>query len=132
MNADMVLGLMRETVMTILMVAAPLLAAGLIIGVSVSIFQTVTQIREMTLTFVPKIADLTSNGQCLFVKFDGTLDVTQVKVSATQEQKLASLLPPVADRTRNFQRLLIKLDGALYLANIVVNPAQTSEIPRLF
>jgi flagellar biosynthetic protein FliQ len=55
MNADMVLGLMRETVMTILMVAAPLLAAGLIIGVSVSIFQTVTQIREMTLTFVPKI-----------------------------------------------------------------------------
>ncbi len=55
MTTEMVLGIMRETVVTILMVAAPLLGAGLIIGVLVSIFQTVTQIREMTLTFVPKI-----------------------------------------------------------------------------
>jgi len=55
MTPNMVLGLMRETVITILIVAAPLLGAGLIIGVLVSIFQTVTQIREMTLTFVPKI-----------------------------------------------------------------------------
>lgn len=51
----MVLGIMRETLLTILMVAAPLLGTGLIIGVSISIFQTVTQIRELTLTFVPKI-----------------------------------------------------------------------------
>ncbi len=55
MSPEMVLGIMRETLLTVLMVAAPLLGAGLIIGVSVSIFQTVTQIREMTLTFVPKI-----------------------------------------------------------------------------
>jgi flagellar biosynthetic protein FliQ len=36
-------------------VAGPLLATTLIIGVSVSIIQTVTQIQEMTLTFVPKL-----------------------------------------------------------------------------
>ena len=55
MSPEMVLGIMRETLLTILMVAAPLLGTGLIIGVSISIFQTVTQIRELTLTFVPKI-----------------------------------------------------------------------------
>jgi len=55
MNTETVLGLMREAMVLTLMVSAPLLAAGLIIGVIVSIFQTVTQIRETTLTFVPKI-----------------------------------------------------------------------------
>lgn len=35
--------------------AGPILAATLIIGVAVSILQTVTQIQEMTLTFVPKL-----------------------------------------------------------------------------
>jgi flagellar biosynthesis protein FliQ len=36
-------------------IAGPLLAATLVIGVAVSIIQTVTQIQEMTLTFVPKL-----------------------------------------------------------------------------
>ena len=55
MNAETILEIMRDTLMTILVVAGPLLLTGLLIGVAVSIFQTVTQIREMTLTFVPKI-----------------------------------------------------------------------------
>ena len=55
MTPEAVMTLLRETLVTILLVAGPLLASGLIIGVLVSIFQTVTQIREMTLTFVPKI-----------------------------------------------------------------------------
>ena len=37
------------------MVARPMLAFGLVIGLVISIFQAVTQINEMTLTFVPKI-----------------------------------------------------------------------------
>jgi len=41
--------------MVTLMVAAPMLLFGLIIGLIISIFQAVTQINEMTLTFVPKI-----------------------------------------------------------------------------
>ena len=45
----------KEALLVTLLVSAPLLAAGLVVGVLVSIFQAVTQIQEMTLTFVPKI-----------------------------------------------------------------------------
>ena len=55
MTPELIVTLMKQTLYTVLLVAGPLLAAGLIIGVVVSIFQTVTQIREMSLTFVPKI-----------------------------------------------------------------------------
>lgn len=41
--------------MTVLTAAAPVLIAGLGVGLSVSIFQAVSQIHEMTLTFIPKI-----------------------------------------------------------------------------
>lgn len=41
--------------MTVLMVSAPMLAFGLVVGLTVAIFQAITQIHEMTLTFVPKI-----------------------------------------------------------------------------
>ena len=37
-------------------VAGPILLAGLVLGVVISLFQTVTQVQEMTLTFVPKLA----------------------------------------------------------------------------
>ncbi len=37
------------------MVAAPILLAGLVVGLLVSLFQAVTQVHEMTLTFIPKI-----------------------------------------------------------------------------
>ena len=47
-----------EALKTILMVAAPLLGTALVVGLSVSIFQSVTQLQEMTLTFVPKILAL--------------------------------------------------------------------------
>ena len=38
-----------------LMISLPLLSVGLVVGVLVSIIQAVTQVQEMTLTFVPKI-----------------------------------------------------------------------------
>lgn len=41
--------------MLTLTVSAPMLILGLIVGLAISIFQAVTQIHEMTLTFVPKI-----------------------------------------------------------------------------
>lgn len=55
MGPDMIVSLMMKTLQTALMIAAPLLVAGLVIGLMVSIFQAVTQIQEMTLTFIPKI-----------------------------------------------------------------------------
>ena len=55
MTPDTVTGLMAETIKVTLMVAAPMLIVGLLVGVLISLFQAVTQIQEMTLVFVPKI-----------------------------------------------------------------------------
>lgn len=49
---------MREALSQALLLAAPILLAGLVIGLIVSIFQTVTQVQEQTLSFVPKIAGM--------------------------------------------------------------------------
>ena len=45
----------RDAIGTLILVAAPPLLTGLAVGLVVSILQTVTQIQEMTLTFVPKV-----------------------------------------------------------------------------
>lgn len=50
-----VLDIAREAIYTIITVSAPLLLVSLIVGLVISIFQTVTSIQEQTLTFVPKI-----------------------------------------------------------------------------
>jgi len=55
MTDVIVIKMMRESLMTILIVSAPILGAGMIVGLVVSIFQTTTSIQEQTLTFVPKI-----------------------------------------------------------------------------
>jgi flagellar biosynthetic protein FliQ len=52
---DAVLDIMSKAIFNIIMVSAPLLLVSLIIGLLISIFQTVTSIQEQTLTFVPKI-----------------------------------------------------------------------------
>jgi len=49
------IGLGREAVFIVLMVSAPVLILSMIVGLTVSIFQAVTQIQEPTLTFIPKI-----------------------------------------------------------------------------
>ncbi len=55
MTADMVTSIGRETVEVILLLSAPVLITGMVIGLAVSVFQAVTQIQESTLAFVPKI-----------------------------------------------------------------------------
>ncbi len=55
MTIDTVSDLTRSTLYIIIITAAPLLLISLIVGLSVSIFQTVTSIQEQTLTFVPKV-----------------------------------------------------------------------------
>lgn len=52
---DAVLDIARDAIYTIIIVSAPLLLVALIVGLIISIFQTVTSIQEQTLTFVPKI-----------------------------------------------------------------------------
>jgi flagellar biosynthetic protein FliQ len=55
MNVDVVDQIARNALWLILKMAAPVLLVSLIVGLTVSIFQTVTSIQEQTLTFVPKI-----------------------------------------------------------------------------
>lgn len=55
MTVEYVLALGRDAISLTLMIAAPMLILALLVGVTISILQAVTQIQEMTLTFVPKI-----------------------------------------------------------------------------
>ena len=55
MTPELVTTIGRDTIMTVLMMALPILLTGMVVGLTVSIFQSMTQIQEMTLTFVPKI-----------------------------------------------------------------------------
>lgn len=55
MDMQYVVQLGRSAIYTTLMVAGPMLAFSLMIGLTVAIFQAITQIQEMTLTFIPKI-----------------------------------------------------------------------------
>ena len=55
MNAQMVLTMGQEALLTLLMVSAPVLGVVLIVGLLISLFQAITQINEATLTFIPKL-----------------------------------------------------------------------------
>jgi flagellar biosynthetic protein FliQ len=55
MTPEYVTGIGRQAVETILLLSAPMLLAGLVVGLLVSIFQAATQINEQTMTFIPKI-----------------------------------------------------------------------------
>ena len=55
MNLDQATGLIQQSLILALVVSAPMLIIGLLVGVLVSLFQAVTQIQEQTLTFIPKI-----------------------------------------------------------------------------
>ena len=55
MDPQLVIDIGRKAILTAGLLALPALATGLVIGLLVSIIQAVTQIHEMTLTFIPKI-----------------------------------------------------------------------------
>jgi len=55
MDVSAVTQITRETLYVIILTSAPLLLISLIVGLAISIFQTVTSIQEQTLTFVPKV-----------------------------------------------------------------------------
>ena len=55
MTGPEVLDVSRDAIVTLLLVASPLMLVGLIVGVVISLFQALTQIQETTLVFVPKI-----------------------------------------------------------------------------
>lgn len=56
MQNEQVIDITRMALKTVVMLSAPMLAFGLIVGVMTNVFQAVTQITENTLSFVPKLA----------------------------------------------------------------------------
>jgi flagellar biosynthetic protein FliQ len=54
-DTDTAMHLLSQTLLTAAKVSAPILLATLLVGVVISILQVVTQIQEMTLTFIPKL-----------------------------------------------------------------------------
>ena len=55
MTVQTIIDIGQLALITFLKVAGPMLITGMAIGIAVSLFQSMTQIQEMTLTFVPKI-----------------------------------------------------------------------------
>lgn len=55
MTPEFAIALGRQAIETVLLLSAPLLLSGLVVGLLVSIFQAATQINEQTMTFIPKI-----------------------------------------------------------------------------
>ncbi len=55
MNEAQVMDFAREAVFTMMKVATPIMVVGMIVGLAISLFQALTSLQEMTLTFVPKI-----------------------------------------------------------------------------
>ncbi|PPD45179.1 MAG: flagellar export apparatus protein FliQ [Methylocystis sp.] len=55
MNEAEALEIVQRAIVTILVVSGPLVAAAMTVGVLIALLQALTQVQEMTLTFVPKI-----------------------------------------------------------------------------
>ena len=58
MTEAAVLDIMRDAMYTIILCSSPMLLVSLIVGLTISVFQTVTSIQEQTLTFVPKVVSI--------------------------------------------------------------------------
>lgn len=55
MSTDMAIQIGRDALFMVMLISAPMLGLGLLVGILVSIFQAITQIQEQTLSFIPKI-----------------------------------------------------------------------------
>jgi flagellar biosynthetic protein FliQ len=55
MNEAEVVEICREAVIVMMKIMGPVMLAGLVVGVLISLFQTITQIQETALTFIPKM-----------------------------------------------------------------------------
>ncbi|GIX07180.1 MAG: flagellar biosynthesis protein FliQ [Candidatus Poribacteria bacterium] len=58
MNEQVVIDLVREMIWVTALISAPVLLTALVVGLAISILQAITQIHEMTLTFIPKIVTI--------------------------------------------------------------------------
>lgn len=86
MNAADVLDVSRDAIIVTMQVSGPLMAIALVVGVTISLLQALTQIQEMTLVFVPKILAV----------FAGSLALIPFMLSS-----MTGLMERIADRIVN-------------------------------
>ena len=55
MSSDLVVQMAREALFMVMLISAPMLGLGMLVGILVSVFQATTEIQEQTLAFIPKI-----------------------------------------------------------------------------
>ena len=55
MTGPEVLDVARDAIYTLIIVASPVMMVGLVVGIAISLLQALTQIQEMTISFIPKI-----------------------------------------------------------------------------
>lgn len=80
MEAADVIEVAQDGILTLLAVAGPLLAIALLVGLVIALFQTLTQIQEMTLTFVPKIVVIFFSLMALLPSMGSTLNGFWVRI----------------------------------------------------
>ncbi len=82
MGEAFIMNLGRESLMIVLMLSAPFLISSLVVGIIISILQAVTQIQDMTISFVPKfillgVVLLASGGWMMSIMHDFTIRIIQ-------------------------------------------------------
>ncbi len=82
MGEAYIMNLGRESLMIVLMLSAPFLISSLVIGIIISILQAVTQIQDMTISFVPKfillgVVLLATGGWMMSIMHDFTIRIIQ-------------------------------------------------------
>lgn len=81
MGANDVIDVARDAIIVMLQVSAPVMLVGLVVGLVIALFQALTQIQEMTLTFVPKILAIFAS-LLLFMPFMGrVMDDLMVRIA---------------------------------------------------
>jgi len=75
MDQTEIIELVREAILISLQLGAPVMLIGLVVGVTIALFQALTQIQEITLVFVPKILAIFL---AIFVFFPGMVSVLTV------------------------------------------------------
>lgn len=91
MTPDHITDIVRQALFTALQISTPLLLVSMLVGFGISIFQSVTQINEMTLTFVPKILFLAVALGILFPWILKTMVRYTLNLFVDQWDKLISL-----------------------------------------
>ncbi|MEQ1888974.1 MAG: flagellar biosynthesis protein FliQ [Alphaproteobacteria bacterium] len=87
MEANDVMDVARDAIIVMLQVSTPVMLVGLVVGLVIALFQALTQIQEMTLTFVPKIIAIFAS-LLLFMPFMGrVMDDLMVRIA----ERIASL-----------------------------------------